>query len=365
MSVPTDTALPLDTYEMLVREAREAAEHLLEHYFGLTIEKALDLHTRAGFDAAVVRLAVELRRESGQADADALRLALRVLDVDWHRTSAEQRRELVATAMAEAGRVVAAVPKRVEVIFGRKADQIVGATRRDARGRQRLSIAADFNALDRRIISHAARSQALFVTDEYGRRQDEAGKRARDIVARGLEQGLGRDDITADLEAELGEVLVGRSRAYWDIVASSFTASTRSYGQMSSYAEAGIERYRISAVLDEATTDTCRFLDGKVFGVAAALRRFEEVESLADPAAIKSAVPWVREGRSEVSGRRRLYVVRGAEGHSLAEVVRSGSGHRDDRGIFADAAAESTLDGLGIGFPPFHGHCRTTTTILP
>jgi SPP1 gp7 family putative phage head morphogenesis protein len=355
------SALEPSEYEMLIRSAREVADELLERYYGLAIEKALDLHTRGGFDLAVARLSAELRRETTAADADALRIAVRVLDVDWRRTSAEQRRDLVARAMAASGRATASVPKRVKVVFGRKADQIVAATRRDARGRQRLSIGADFNAVDRRIVDHVASSQALFVTDEYGRRQDEAGQRARAVVARGIEQGLGRDDIAADLHRELGQVLTGRSARYWNVVSSAFTANTRSYGQMSSYAEAGIDRYRVSAVLDEATTDTCRFLDGKVLSVRAALDRFDQVEQLTDPDAIKSALPWVREETDETTGRRRLFVTRGADRQPLAEVERSGMGRRDDRGSFVGALAESQLDELGIGFPPYHGHCRTTT----
>ncbi len=351
-------------YEALIRGAREVADDLLEHYLGLPVQKALELHTRGGFDLAVARLAAELRRETTQADTEALRIAVRVLDVDWRQTSAEQRRQLVAQAMVEAGRATAPVPKRVKVVFGRKADQILAATRRDARGRQRLSIGADFNAVDRRVVTHAASSQALFVTDEYGRRYDEAGQRARSVVARGLEQGLGRDDIAVDLQEQLGQVLIGRSARYWDLVASAFTASTRSYGQMSSYAEAGIERYRVSAVLDEATTNACRFLDGKVLSVRAALDRFDQVERLTDPAAIKGALPWVREGIDEATARRGLFITRGEERHQLAEVVRSGTGARDDRGEFARGMAESQLDALGIGLPPYHGHCRTTTWAL-
>jgi hypothetical protein len=357
---PCSSSEPAE-YEALIRGAREVADDLLERYFGLPVEKALDLHTRGGFDLAVARLAAELRRETTQADAEALRVAMRVLDVEWRQTSAEQRRQLVAQAMLEAGRATALVPKRVKVVFGRKADHILAATRRDARGRQRLAIGADFNAIDQRVVAHAASSQALFVTDEYGRRHEEAGQQARSVVARGLEQGLGGDDIAVALQEQLGRVLIGRSARYWDIVASAFTASTRSYGQMSSYAEAGIERYRVSAVLDEATTDTCRFLDGKVLSVRSALDRFDQVERLTDPAAIKGAVPWVREGIDEATGRRRLFVSREGERHHLAEVVRSGMGARDDRGEFARGITESQLDALGVGLPPFHGHCRTST----
>ena len=45
----------------------------------------------------------------------------------------------------------------------------------------------------------------------------------------------------------------------------------------------------------------------------------------------------------------------------LAEVTRSAMGTRDDRGDFRALASDSALNEVGIGFPPYHGLCRTTT----
>nr|WP_228559855.1 MULTISPECIES: hypothetical protein [unclassified Myxococcus] len=58
---------------------------------------------------------------------------------------------------------------------------------------------------------------------------------------------------------------------YWEVVASSFIGPGRPFAQMSSYAEAGVRRYRIEAVLDEANTQVCRFLHGKTFAGESAL----------------------------------------------------------------------------------------------
>jgi hypothetical protein len=77
---------------------------------------------------------------------------------------------------------------------------VVTATRTDARRGQRLAIGAEFNAIDRRVIAHVTSSQGNFVRDEYGRRIEGFGEEARRIVATGLEEGLGRDDITQALE---------------------------------------------------------------------------------------------------------------------------------------------------------------------
>lgn len=121
--------------------------------------------------------------------------------------------------------------------------------------------------------------------------------------------------------------------------------------------EAGIERYRIEAVLDERTTDICRFLHGKSFSVRRGLEAFEKVE--ANPDAIKELSPWVHEATSGRSGRKALYVERGGERVAITEVTRSAAGSRDDRGEFARSLSERQLTNLGVSLPPFHGMCRS------
>ncbi|RME73708.1 MAG: head morphogenesis protein, partial [Planctomycetota bacterium] len=194
---------------------------------------------------------------------------------------------------------------------------------------------------------------------EYGRRHDAFGERARQIVAEGLEAGLGREDIARDLERAARDVIAGRGSFYWEVVAGSFVSRGRSFAQLSSYAEAGIDRYLIEAVLDERTTEICRFLHGKTFSVSAGLRTFDRVD--AEPDLVKELTPWVREAVDPDSGRKVLYIERGDDRTRVAEVTRSGLGTRDDRGEFARGLSERDLANLGISFPPYHGLCRTTT----
>ena len=42
-------------------------------------------------------------------------------------------------------------------------------------------------------------------------------------------------------------------------------------------------------------------------------------------------------------------------------MTRSAFGTRDDRGDFRALASDGALREVGIGFPPYHGLCRTTT----
>lgn len=327
----------------------------------LPVEKAIRLDSPVTFDRAVALFAAELRQAVGGLDVDAVRAAVAVLDADWRSTTAEQRGRLVSEALVTAGRATAMIPERIRAPLGDAADAIVAATRDHARRGQGLAIAADFNALDRRIITHIVNSQGNFVRDEYGRRVDSFGAKARQIVAEGLEQGLGRDDIAADLEQAARHSLIERSPVYWEVVAGSFVAEGRSFAQMSSYAEAGVTRYIIEAVLDERTTEICRYLHGKAFEVGDALQRFDRLERMEQPEDIKRELPWVREGRDPETGTKLLYVNRDGGRATVAEVARSGFGNRDDRGEFNRGLSTREMMDLGISFPPYHGLCRTTT----
>ena len=105
---------------------------------------------------------------------DAVRAAIEVLDVDWHgdhrRPAPEPGRPGPGGRGSQDGRLS---PQAVSAPFGEAADEVVGATRDHARRGQRLGIAADFNAVDRRITRHLREPQANFVRDEYGRRLED------------------------------------------------------------------------------------------------------------------------------------------------------------------------------------------------
>jgi len=343
----------------LILQAREAADELVERCLHVPVRKAMNLGSARGFDRAVGKLAALLRARASDADDAAVRAAVGILDVDWAATTASQRRTLIGRALEAAGRKTAAVPRAVQAVFGDAATEVVQATRDAARRGQGLAIAADFNALDKRIVRHLTSSQANFVRDEYGRRHDVFGQRARQIVAEGLKAGLGREDIGRDLERAAREVIAGRGSFYWEVVAGSFVSRGRSFAQLSAYAEAGIDRYIIEAVLDERTTEICRFLHGKTFSVSQGLSTFEQVEQ--NPDAVKELTPWVRDG-VDAKGRQVMFVDRGGgRTRRVAVVDRPGFGTRDARGSYSAGLSTARLQEIGVSFPPYHGLCRTTT----
>lgn len=336
----------------LISQARRSADEILNQYYCIPICKALNVGTPSGFDRAIAALASEIRAAAAPLDTEAVRAAIGVLDIDWQQSTASQRRVLISQALNAAGRKTSAVPTTVEAVFGDAADKVVNSSRSAIRRSQKLAIGADFNMLDRRIIDHLKVSQANFIRDEYGRRSQRFSERARRIVARDLEAGLGRDDIAADLQTAAQTTLGGQGSFYWDVVAGSFVGRGRSFTQLSAFAEAGIGRYVIEAVLDEATTEICRFMHGKIFSVDRGIKLFEQVE--AQPDDIKDLNPWIRKGVDD-QGSPVLYVNSDKSRSIVAEITRSGVGRRDDQGSFSRGLSERELMDLGVGQPPYHG----------
>ncbi len=339
----------------LLAAGADAADDLLHDVFG--IEKALDPLDPTDFLALSRRLARALAGVTHEEEAHALRRALRVLDVDWADLSALQRDQVIAAAREAFEDVPARVLPQLDGVFGGEVDKLVQAARVQTKRRFGLQVGSRLGEFDRRASDFLRRSQGHFIRDEYSRRAKVLSARARDIVAEGLEAGLGRSDIARDLATKLGESAIARSRDYWNLVAGVFVGRARSYAQVSAYRDAGVERYVITAVLDEVTSNTCRFLDGKVLTVGGAIDQFDRVEALDDPDGIKDEQPFVREGES--SGTRFLLVERGGRRTPLAHVVESGVGTSDVRGQYSHVHED--LAAAGIGPPPYHGHCRTTT----
>lgn len=336
------------------RVARLAAEYVLGTCFGL-VTKRIDVTTPAGFDRVVDALAQRLRTVSAGTERAAIRAALDTLDVDWSRTLAADRRRIVQAALGRAGRLLAMVPTALGADLGAAAHEVVASTRSAVRRRGRLAIGVAPNALDRRVTAFLVRSETLFVTDATGRRLDGLGRRVREIVAAGVAAGRDRRAIAAELADATKHELVGRTPHYWDVVAGAFVARARAHAQVAAYAEAGVERFRVVAVLDEHTSDVCRFLHGQVVTVAAALRTFERAERLRDPDELRRAAPWVRR-------RGGALIVDHTSGeHTLAQITRSGVGARDDVGEFEARVAGDRLATVGIGMPPYHGLCRSGT----
>lgn len=145
-----------------------------------------------------------------------------------------------------------------------------------------------------------------------------------------LESGLSIKEASKLLEQELRGALgldFGESvpstfhsnpSAYFDIVANNASVQATNVGRMLAMADAGVEKYRVAAIIDRRTSTICQSLDGKEFSVSNGMKavdNFLGVQSIDD----------------------------------LENVM----------GFSKDGSVPKWA-GEGIGFPPYHHSCRTT-----
>ncbi len=341
------------------REGVEAVTDILNGVFRFGLSKALNPLNRRDFLIISGRVARKLRAAAVPEEV-ALREAINTLDVDWGRLSVAGQEKVIEAARRAQLDSIAKVRPRIKEVFDVEGETIVGDTRTATISRYDLDIEGSFTALDRRIIDFNTNSQANFVTNAMGQRAEAASAKARQIVSDGLRRGLGRKDLARNLEAGLLRSGLNRSRNYFEVVGSSFTNRSRTYSQLSSFTDAEIARFTFEAMLDEATTNVCRFMHGKTFDVRKSLEIVERTEAAeSQPEQIKDIQPWVRDGFGD-GGKEQIQATVAGEPVKVARVLESAVGQKDKIGRFSESLSVSELEARGITLPPLHGLCRST-----
>ena len=299
-----------------------AAEAILRQLGRADVAKALDPLNASDFLVIVDRLSRELQGVTGPAEAAAMKSAIERLDVDWRNLSPAGRSAVVRAAKQALTAVPNRVLPRLDHTFEARANGLMRESRKATVRRFGLHIGTSLSETDERIARFVRESQANFIRDEYGRRQEAFSERARQIVARGLERGLGSEEIAGELVSSLPAEGLLRSRNYWDVVSMAFANRARSSAQVSAFDEAGIERFRFDAILDAVTSRVCRFMHGRVFSVKRALDRMRQVEKLRDPERIRELQPFVQIGAAP-EGHQILFYEQGGRRHAIAQVDAS------------------------------------------
>jgi len=338
-------------------DAAAAVEELAARAFFADIAKAVDPLSRRGFDLIVARIARRMRAAADPFEAGALESAMAAADVDWELLNPRQFEAALAAVNRGASEALAGALPKIDEALEVTGAQLVGDTRLSFKRRHSLRIEGSLAQRDLTAEKLIRTMNVNFVRDEFGRRAGAASTVAREVVARGLSEGLDRRQVARQLGDALASK-IRRSDHYYEVVAAAYTNRARTYSEVMCLADAGVERWQFSAVLDERTTDTCRFYDGQVFQTSRSVEQMESVMSLDNPEEVRNASPWVRQGRDE-SGGRILFTERNGERTTIAEVTRSGFGSRDDRGSYGTTLRGDELVNAAPPEPPLHGLCRS------
>lgn len=126
-----------------------------------------------------------------------------------------------------------------------------------------------------------------------------------DVIFR---EGLSLDEAAAVLKAELEGALgvggvaavtrfAGSSEAYFRLLASNAGVLANSMGRVIAMNDAGVEAFRLQAILDKQTTEICRSLHGKEFAVGKAFDTARRVLDAGSVEELESLMPFEKSDR--------------------------------------------------------------------
>lgn len=319
--------------------------------------KPVDPLTPKGFDAVVIGMMRELQGAAAPTERKAIDAFLRKVDVDFATMTPEKRSKVIADAGRTYLGIAVDMAPGVRQAVQRNGKVVVESVKGATANRYGLNIDPSFTLVDRKAVEAAATRQAHFVRDVLGTRSVSMSGEARRVVSSGLERGLDRFEIAKELAAAIPEA--GRLDSYWQVVASAFVGRSRTISMLSAFDDAGLSTFEFEAVLDEVTTEVCRFMHGKRFDVRSTIERYAEVDAAEDPEDVKRLQPWVYTAKVEGGGTGLVFKDRSGERQMLARVDEPSVGRRDATGQYSNAMSSKAMVAAGITAPPLHGHCRS------
>ena len=330
---------------------------------GYRVAKALNPRNARDLRVLAGQLAGQLRPVDQAMARAALEQALQRLDVNWPALSgAEGDRVWAAARQAldpHHGSLAEGIRAQMPTYVQRISVALEGlaeATRKALHATYLPRLGTTLEQRDVRAVQRVAAQQGWWVRDRLGQRSDLLTRQGREVVRRGLADGLGRDEIGQRLRAALPDMWDKQGANYARLNAGMAMARARSYSELTSYEDAGIEMFEIVAVIDEATTDICRSLDGQFISVGKARGHADAQMAIAQPEDIGQVAPLCRSVHRD-GGQ----YIETANGDTIAQVLRSGYGNVDDRGANAYHRIGDQIADAGVGMPPYHMQCRTTT----
>lgn len=335
-----------------------AGDEILSGFFGSPVTKA-DPLTRPGFDSFVLNMLDDLQEIADPVEQAGMKAMVSTLQRQWGGLSAQEQKKAIDSAAKEYLGITRELGTKVGPVLKDHAEAVSLATKMSNATRFKLNIEPNLDIADHDAVTFATYSTGNYIRNAQGVHVARYSKIARDIVAKGVEDGLDYHAIGAQLSETLNATSAARSDAYWKMIASTFIARSRTYSTLRSFDEAGITAYQFESVLDERTSHVCRFMHGRVFPVAKALGKFAAASNLDDPLDLPDVMPWPGVGKTD-EGDLAIFVKQGGSRKFLAQITESGMGQKDNPGKYAHAASNESIADIGCSQPPLHGHCRST-----
>jgi SPP1 gp7 family putative phage head morphogenesis protein len=280
----------------------------------------------------------------------------KLLDQDWSKLSAVSQRRIVDSVARSAERHYVGMENDVRDLLGRYCRDVAKSTRRARHDNVSETIGLSLTTEDREFVGRVAASRAWWVRDYGGRIADQYRDDAAGVIADGAAKGLSDKQVARELAHRVENAAVNQSEPYYRTVANAAMQRARTWSSLQSFREAGIRGYTYVSVLDERTSDICRFLHGREYVVddAIDLMQRTEDEAARDPEAIASTEPYMRVRRDKETGEQFMSFARGNRTIDVARIDRSAVGARDRIGGYTQMRSDEQMRADGFMFPPVH-----------
>lgn len=325
---------------------------------GKIVTAKADPLSSEAFDSWALSMAEDVMSVSSDDLAAMATSALEYLDIDFMGASVQEIERALLGYRTTIASPTARMMSVQQLEITRALQPILRQTSAAAQNMPqiRAGLGAGFTVRDKEVSRLLAQHHTFWVRDQHGNISRELSERARRIVASGSERGLGNREIGAELKALTRDGL--QMPGYWNTVAANFVARARTYSLGASYRAAGIEYYRIEAVLDDRTTHQCLFLHGKILPTDRAMARIDRTLGDDNPESVLWNQPFMSDNGDNIS-------VDYPDGTSrrVADIVvrSSGASPSGHSAQFSNPISTSEMVDAAIGFPPYHFGCRTTT----
>lgn len=305
---------------------------------------------------AIADLAAALAKVRDEwSDEEFHRFTDRLRQADWVNMTEAQREGAWAAAIAAFKQAdVRSLISEWRKTTAAHAVPVAELTRERLRETMLPRISATLAQPDIDAVNAVADQAGLFVRDQLGIESEMLSARGKEIVARGLRDGLGREQIAMDLRAEIPEMWAKYGENYSQVVASNAVVRARSISQTASYRDAGVTRYEVVEMEDERMCVICGYMNGMVISVAGASQIHEAVAEAGTIAELAQANPWVGVKLDPETGGK---VLRTNNGVDIARVNQGG-------GYESIVSGDSLVSDASVAQPPFHPNCRGTTIAL-
>jgi len=374
-AIPEGCAAELDQAVYLVGKRRVYVT--IAQYFNLSGDavatvlerfvkaKGPSINTPEGVDGFVDSLAADLLKATEEKNEAGLRAALRTIEKNKNMITAEEHARLAKLIANNWANAVAGIENTTGYVIALQDGGMaaVAAARQATIEEYGWEKAISFapNLSDESAIIEMAGNRGFFVKDAYGLREGRTARKAQSIMSGMLKQGLGREEMAVALQDQLGDYMKREDLNYWTTVADNHITRTRSWGNLSSMADAGLWTFTVEAVLDEATTDICRFMHGKEISIPQTQSLMLNAD--AAPRHMDKVNPFMR-SKGGPGGTTILQVPHWKGNKqtfkTVATAKETGFGIPNATGKWNTKIGGADMPANGIGAPPYHHRCRST-----